>query len=137
METRLKEVKQGRETSTELLKWEAETSTLKGKQREVEEAREKQEEEITQAEPRNGKMQTLTDHRGSPTRNLCYRGFLVLEASSSLLCSEKLLCPRLIETDGILKGSPRQAPSSHKASPPRSFIPEVPTSAETRGKAQE
>ena len=51
--------------------------------------------------------------------------------------TEKLLRRRLIETDGIIEGSSRQESSSHEASTPRSFISEVPTSAETRGKAQE
>ena len=49
--TRLKEGQQGGETSTELLKLEAEISPLKGKRRRAEKAREIQEEESTQAEP--------------------------------------------------------------------------------------
>ena len=36
--------------------------------------------------------------------------------------TEKLLRPRLIETDGIIEGSPCQESLSHEASPPRSFI---------------
>ena len=79
-------------------------------------------------------MQTLTDQQGSSTH---YRGFRDLEASLSLSCSEKLLRPRPIETDGTLESSPRQESSSHKASPPRRVALKVPTSAETAGKAQE
>ena len=74
LETRLKEMLQGGETSTGLLQLEAEISTLNGKLRGAEEAREKQEEEIIQAKLKNSKMlvkrKTHTDHRGSPTRNL-------------------------------------------------------------------
>ena len=66
LEIRMKEVQQGGETSTELLQLEAEISPLKWKLRGVEEARKKQEEEISQAELKDGKMlvkrKTLTDH---------------------------------------------------------------------------
>ena len=82
---------QGGETSTELLQLEVEISPLKGKLRRAEEAREKQEEEIIQAEL---KRKTLTDHRGSPTRNLLSRGLLDPEAPSSIVRSKKLLRPR-------------------------------------------
>ena len=103
---------QGGKTSIELLQLEAEISPLKGKRRRAEEAREKQGEEGTQAEPRNGKrlmkMQTLSDQRGSPTWKWRYRGILDSQASSSLLCSGRLLRPRSIEMDGIIEGSPRQ-----------------------------
>ena len=79
-------MQQGGETSTELLQLEAEISTLKGKLRKAEEAMEKQEEEISQAMLKNGKVlvkrKTLTDHQGSPTRNRLSRGFLDPEASS-------------------------------------------------------
>ena len=59
------------------------------------------------------------------------------EASSSLSRSEYLLRPRPLETDGVIKGFPRQESSSHKALPPRSVVPKGPTSTETGGKAQE
>ena len=128
------------ETSTELLQLEAEISPLKGKLRGAEEARKKQEEKIIQAKPKNGKMllkrKALTDHRGSPPRNIRSLGFPDPATSSILLRSEKLLRPRPLETDGIIEGSPRQE-SSHKASQLRSFVPAVPTPAETGGKAQE
>ena len=137
---RLEEGQQGGGTSTELLQLEAEIRPLKGKLRRAEEARENKEEEIIKANLKNGKMRgkrkTSTDHRGSPTRNLPSLGFLDPKASSSLVRSEKLLPPRPIKTDVIIEGSPRQE-SSHKASPPRSFIPEVPTSTETVGNTQE
>ena len=49
------------------------------------------------------------------------------EASSSLSSYEKLIHPRLLDTNGIIEDSQRQESSSHEASPPRSFVPEVPT----------
>ena len=85
---------------------------------------------LKMTEHRIGKMlvktKILTDHRGSQTRNLLSQGFLDSEASSSLSCSEELPLPRPIKSDGIIKGSPCQESSSHKASPSRSFVPEVP-----------
>ena len=96
----------------------AQEALSQGKRRRAEEAGEKQGEESTQAEPRDGKllgkMQTLTDQRGSATRKLHYRGFLDSEASPSLSCSENLLRPRSIETDGIIESSPRQESLSHQ-----------------------
>ena len=59
------------------------------------------------------------------------------EASSSLSSYEKLIHPRLLDTNGIIEDSQRQESSSHEASPPSSFVPEGSTSAETGGKAQE
>ena len=64
-------------------------------------------------------------------------GSIVHRIGKMQTLTEKLLRPRPIETNGIIEGSPHQESSSHEASPPRSFIPKVPTSAETRGKAQE
>ena len=81
-------------------------------------------------------MQTLSDQQGFSWK-WCYRGVLDSEASSSLLGSGRLLRPRSIEMDGIIQGSPRQELSSQKASPLRRVALEVPTSAETVGKAQE
>ena len=83
------------------------------------------------------KIQTFTNQLASLTWKCRYRGFLDSGASSSLLRSEQLLSPRSLEKDGIIKGSPRQELSSHKASPPRIVALKVPTSTETGGKAQE
>ena len=82
-------------------------------------------------------MKTLTNHRGSPNRNLPSRGFLKSEASSSLSRSKKLLLTKPLKSEGIIKDSQRQESSSHEASPRRGFVPKIPTSAETVGKAQE
>ena len=59
------------------------------------------------------------------------------EESASLSRYEKLLRPRRSESDGIIENSKRQESLYYEASPPSSFVPEVPTSAETGGKAQE
>ena len=111
---------QGEETSIEILQLEAKISPLEGKRRRAEEAREKQGEEGTQAEPRNGKrlvkIQTFTNQLASLTWKCRYLSFLDSGASSSLSRSEQLLSPRSLEKDGIIKGSPRQELSSHKAS---------------------
>ena len=82
-------------------------------------------------------MKTLTNHRGSPNRNLPSRGFLKSEASSSLSRSKKLLLTKPLKSEGIIEDSQRQESSSHEASPRRGFVPKIPTSAETVGKAQE
>ena len=58
------------------------------------------------------------------------------EAFSSLSRYEKLLRPRLSESDMTVEDSQRQEASSHDAFPPSSLVPEVPTLAETRGKNQ-
>ena len=118
----------------------AQETLSQGKRRRAEETREKQKEEGTQAEPRDGKglgkMQTLPDQRGSSTWKLCYLGFLDSEAFSNTSRSEKLPRPRSTETDGIIEGSPRQEASSHQASPPKRVDLKVPAPAEIVGKAQ-
>ena len=59
------------------------------------------------------------------------------EASSSLSRYEKLLRPRLSDSDGIIADSQRQESSSYEASPQSSFASKVPTSDKTGGEAQE
>ena len=64
-----------------------------------------------------------TAFRGFPVSFSSFRGGSVEHRSGKMQTfTEKLLRPRLIETDGIIEGSPCQESSSHEASPPRSFI---------------
>ena len=86
--------------------------------------------------PENGQL-TASD----PEFNLSLLPEVLTEvlptASPSLSRYEKLLRPRLSESDVTIEDSQCQESSSHDASPPSSFVPEVPASAETGGKAQE
>ena len=65
------------------------------------------------------------------------RNILLPEIPFSLLYYEKRLRPRLSKSDGTIKDSQRQKPSSHEASPPRSVVPQVPKQAATGGELLE